>query len=377
MAERKSVFISHTTKHPLDLRLAHDLDAGLTTKNWETWIAPKNVPIGNLWEPKLVRTIILDCTHFVVILSAAAIHLSQWVPEEIRLALDRGEHQPGFKIVWIQLDEVNNYEHMARLKRYHGITYTHDHLADHSSIVDLVVQEFDKPSPATRVSDEDADDWTAAYRAVVERNSGSWAADRIWGQHRELAEAPAARLPAEPGFLASDGQEAEQVREAIQRWLARPSDSLPKPELLAAPFDEDPAVVAHWLLGELLEGPGCERVPLVLPLATLGSHAAGGRTPPERLAEAIRAEYQLNVPTASQLSAALRRPGQFVVILYATPSSQWWVQTPAESDVMRRALRFLVEPPPTSGLAPQLVVVVCADDHHRTEWGGKGKDRFG
>ena len=103
------IFISHTTSDPRDSQRAHRLAAELNRSGARTWIAPDSIPAGSQWEKKLVSAIINECTHFLVILSAASIR-SKWVLEELRLARHRRKQDARFPILPLVVGEIGSFK---------------------------------------------------------------------------------------------------------------------------------------------------------------------------------------------------------------------------------------------------------------------------
>ena len=102
------VFISHTTSDPRDHALARSIADAIRKEGGGVWIAPDNIPAGDDWKKNLVRGILEECTHFLVILSAASIQ-SRWVIEEIDLARQRRSSDASFSILPLQAGRVQDY----------------------------------------------------------------------------------------------------------------------------------------------------------------------------------------------------------------------------------------------------------------------------
>ena len=98
MAASHRVFLSHTTRDRRDHALAHALARGLRARGAEVWIAPDSIPPGERWLESLVAGVLVGCTHFVVIVSAAS-RGAEWVQQEIGLAKARAAADPAFKVL--------------------------------------------------------------------------------------------------------------------------------------------------------------------------------------------------------------------------------------------------------------------------------------
>lgn len=125
---RPTVFISHTTRDRRDHRLAHDLAAGLRVRGATTWIAPDSIPIGEEWEPALVKGIVRQCTHFLAILSAESVR-APWVLREIDMALTRRADDSDFVVLPLWVGDAGEFAHRAALDQLRRLPY-HDRMAD-------------------------------------------------------------------------------------------------------------------------------------------------------------------------------------------------------------------------------------------------------
>lgn len=125
-AERPRIFISHTVRDPRDGALAHGIAAGLKARGCEVWIAPESIPAGDRWAEAIVQAILAQCSHFVVILSAASSR-SKWVLAEIKLARQRAERAPGFRILPLRIGETGRFTNEKYLSALQALPY-HDAL---------------------------------------------------------------------------------------------------------------------------------------------------------------------------------------------------------------------------------------------------------
>lgn len=122
MSDTPAVFISHTTSDQRDLQLAHDLAKGLSAKGAVVWIAPESIPVGTKWEPHIVSGIMEQCTHFLVIISAAAVR-SEWVLKEIQLAQERFGNTPSFSILPLEMGRVGDYPSRDFINSFQKVAY--------------------------------------------------------------------------------------------------------------------------------------------------------------------------------------------------------------------------------------------------------------
>lgn len=118
----QQVFISHTTRDQRDLNLAHKIAHGLNLLGIKTWIAPDNIPSGEEWEQKLIRGLLEQATHFLVILSAASIQ-AEWVLKEIEMARARYEGDPGFVIFPLVTGDLGEYPHNEFMGKFQYVNY--------------------------------------------------------------------------------------------------------------------------------------------------------------------------------------------------------------------------------------------------------------
>lgn len=143
MPQTPVVFVSHTVRDHRDHDLAHRLAEGLAERGIRVWIAPDNVPSGADWQDLLVSTLLNECTHFLVILSAASAN-TEWVRAEIDLARRRREDDPSFRILPLVVgDQPHEF-----LDRFQQIPYR----ADFPAQLALVLDALDVPPvPPNRV----------------------------------------------------------------------------------------------------------------------------------------------------------------------------------------------------------------------------------
>ncbi len=106
--EMPRVFISHATADTRDRETALVLKAGLEHAGAKCWIAPESIAAGDEWERQIVVAVSRECTHFVVVLSAAALQ-SKWVAREIELAQQRRELDPSFLICPIVIGRLGTH----------------------------------------------------------------------------------------------------------------------------------------------------------------------------------------------------------------------------------------------------------------------------
>ena len=125
MAEHPEVFISHTTRDKRDYGLAHTIANGLRASGAEVWIAPENIPAGDQWLEEIVRAVMDGCTHFLVILSEAAVR-SEWVIREIGLARKRYRSDTSFRILPFPVGVLGRYRHQRFLEGFQSVAYHSD-----------------------------------------------------------------------------------------------------------------------------------------------------------------------------------------------------------------------------------------------------------
>lgn len=118
------VFLSHTTRDQRDYDLAHKLADGLKSRGAQVWIAPDSIPPGEHWAEHIVSGVMEQCTHFLVILSAAST-TAEWVLEEIKLAKQRHQQDNTFKILPLSVGKVGNYRNVEFVNQFQWIPY-HD-----------------------------------------------------------------------------------------------------------------------------------------------------------------------------------------------------------------------------------------------------------
>jgi hypothetical protein len=124
-AETPSVFISHTTHDQRDRDLAHCIANVLTERGARVWIAPESIAIGDEWQPHLVAAVLEECTHFVVILSAASIQ-ADWVMKEIGLARERYSDGRPLKVLSIRAGTLHDFPEADFLEQFQEVPYESD-----------------------------------------------------------------------------------------------------------------------------------------------------------------------------------------------------------------------------------------------------------
>jgi hypothetical protein len=125
MSDQSKTFISHTTHDQRDSALAHKLSAGLQARGTQVWIAPDSIPVGSEWEPEIVSGIMDQCTHFLVIISAASV-ASRSVLKEIELARERQERDDSFAILPLVVGRVGDYPGSDFTARFQNVPYHDD-----------------------------------------------------------------------------------------------------------------------------------------------------------------------------------------------------------------------------------------------------------
>lgn len=126
MSQPPVIFISHTTRDNRDFALAHKLARGLRERGAQVWIAPESIPAGNDWQEDIVKGVLDQCTHFLVILSAAAIK-AKWVQAEIGLAEKRAKSDAAFRVLPLVVGTLGQHAHQRFLRALQQVPY-HDDL---------------------------------------------------------------------------------------------------------------------------------------------------------------------------------------------------------------------------------------------------------
>jgi hypothetical protein len=120
-----TVFISHTTRDNRDHDLAHKLSLGLQERGARVWIAPDSLPVGKEWKESLVAGVMEECTHFLVILSAASVR-SKWVLNEIRLARRRYGKESKFRIMPLPTGKLGTFQNHDFLAKFQSVPFSQD-----------------------------------------------------------------------------------------------------------------------------------------------------------------------------------------------------------------------------------------------------------
>jgi hypothetical protein len=125
VASPPSVFVSHTTRDQRDRSLAHYLAGELVKLGVKAWIAPESLPVGRRWNERLVGAILNDCSHFLVIVSAASME-APWVLREIELARTRSESDPSFAVMPLIVGVIQERPELEFVRRFQSIPYSDD-----------------------------------------------------------------------------------------------------------------------------------------------------------------------------------------------------------------------------------------------------------
>jgi hypothetical protein len=89
------------------------------------WIAPDDIPAGDEWREDIVAGVMGQCSHFLVILSAASTR-ARWVLEEIRLARERYEERKDLVVLPLRVGNLGRYGSVAFLERFQNVAYYDD-----------------------------------------------------------------------------------------------------------------------------------------------------------------------------------------------------------------------------------------------------------
>lgn len=141
-----SVFISHTTRDRRDLDLAHRIAGALTERGARVWIAPESIPIGDEWQPHLVAAVLEECTHFLVILSAASIQ-AEWVTQEIALARERHASGRPLKVLSIRVGTLQDFPESDFLAQFQQVPYESDPDAQARLVAGALGLGYATPAP--------------------------------------------------------------------------------------------------------------------------------------------------------------------------------------------------------------------------------------
>jgi hypothetical protein len=119
---RPSVFISYTSHDDRDRATARRLAGGLRELGADVWIAPDSIPPGDEWRESLIREVLSNATHFLVLLSTASV-TADWVLTEIGLARDRYEGDPGFRVLPLVTGLLGEYQGREFIDRFQRVPY--------------------------------------------------------------------------------------------------------------------------------------------------------------------------------------------------------------------------------------------------------------
>ncbi len=116
------VFVSHTVRDERDRALAHGIADALQARGSKVWIAPESIPAGDDWEEAIVAGVLDECTHFLVILSAASVR-SKWVQAEIELARRRAKKSARFRVLPLRVGDLKRFPNEKYLGTLQAVRY--------------------------------------------------------------------------------------------------------------------------------------------------------------------------------------------------------------------------------------------------------------
>lgn len=119
------VFISHTAHDPRDCELARRLKEAVIDIGGQAWIAPDDIPAGEHWRERVESAILVESTHFLAVLSAAAV-ASEWVPKEVEMALQRHDSDLSYPILLLKIGYLPPYTLATRVEEFQSIPYYDD-----------------------------------------------------------------------------------------------------------------------------------------------------------------------------------------------------------------------------------------------------------
>lgn len=119
----KKIFISHSTQDVRDFTFAKRVSEYLQGLGVKIWIAPESIPVGAKWEFAIIRSLLDDATHCIVILSATSI-ASEWVLKEIDLVKRRYTEDESFIIIPIIMGLLPDFPNRDFLSQFQAIHYS-------------------------------------------------------------------------------------------------------------------------------------------------------------------------------------------------------------------------------------------------------------
>lgn len=149
--KRVRIFISHSTRDKRDHALAHGLGDRLQAVGAEVWIAPVSIPAGAKWEEAIVSGILDQCTHFLVILSAASAS-AEWVAKEIALARQR-HARDGFTILPLVVGRLDTSPERDLLSDFQEVPFRDETEAQVEELARVLGLSYTPPPPPRRLQD--------------------------------------------------------------------------------------------------------------------------------------------------------------------------------------------------------------------------------
>jgi len=137
LINKATIFISHTIRDPRDFELAHRLAATLQDRGAKVWIAPESIPAGSNWKAELVRGLLEQSSHFLVVLTAASV-ASDWVLKEVEIARQRKTSDSGFQILPLPIGHIGAYAGKDYIEDLQHVPYYEDFHAQLDAIARAV-----------------------------------------------------------------------------------------------------------------------------------------------------------------------------------------------------------------------------------------------
>lgn len=120
--KRLRLFISYANRDDRDRALAERLASALRPIGVSVWLAPDSIPAGDEWRDSLIKQVLSESTHFLVLLSSGSI-TSEWVLAEIALAEERFRQDPDFRVLPLVAGRLGDYPGREFIERFQRVPH--------------------------------------------------------------------------------------------------------------------------------------------------------------------------------------------------------------------------------------------------------------
>ncbi|MBL7488607.1 toll/interleukin-1 receptor domain-containing protein [Frankia sp. AgB1.9] len=135
------VFLSYSNRDTRDATTAQRLAAGLRASGVDVWMDRDSLAAGVEWQESLIRQVLEERTHFLVLLSGSSI-IAPWVLAEIDLARQRYREDRTFRVLPLAMGQLADFPGADFIDRFQRVPH-HELFADQLTEVARAVGVID------------------------------------------------------------------------------------------------------------------------------------------------------------------------------------------------------------------------------------------